>query len=124
MIVQQDIITEVLPLVSDALRGQDAGAVTFQFGSDRVIVAQALLTNGQPIDPMAAHDTLTRLVQRFTTAGWTNHTCRDEEEDEITRASFYRPAPVEEIPGTWCDGYDTNGDKCGKSMHHKGQCAH
>lgn len=30
----------------------------------------------------------------------------------------------EEIPGTWCDGYDSSGDKCGKSMHHKGQCAH
>jgi hypothetical protein len=33
-------------------------------------------------------------------------------------------AAPEEIPGTWCGGYDSSGDRCGRSMHHKGDCAH
>lgn len=31
-------------------------------------------------------------------------------------------AELKEIPGTWCDGYDSFGDHCGRSMHHKGEC--
>lgn len=32
--------------------------------------------------------------------------------------------PPHGIPGTWCDGYDSNGDSCGLSLHHHGDCRH
>jgi hypothetical protein len=31
---------------------------------------------------------------------------------------------VNGIPGTWCTSYDSNGDKCGRSNHHRGDCRH
>ncbi len=30
--------------------------------------------------------------------------------------------PAHGIPGTWCDGYDTAGDPCGRSLLHQGDC--
>ncbi|MGW3929834.1 hypothetical protein ACWECC_17270 [Streptomyces microflavus] len=32
--------------------------------------------------------------------------------------------PQHGIPGTWCDSYDSNGDNCGRSLHHRGICRH
>ncbi|MER5615969.1 hypothetical protein [Streptomyces sp. NPDC002215] len=32
--------------------------------------------------------------------------------------------PPHGIPGTWCDSYDSNGDTCGRSLHHYGDCRH
>ncbi|MFE0490279.1 hypothetical protein [Streptomyces griseoaurantiacus] len=31
---------------------------------------------------------------------------------------------VNGIPGTTCQGHDSNGDKCGRSNHHRGTCHH
>jgi hypothetical protein len=28
------------------------------------------------------------------------------------------------IPGTWCDGFDSGDERCGKSLLHKGDCRH
>lgn len=37
----------------------------------------------------------------------------------VWRATERRPSG---IPGTWCDGYDGNGDNCGRSLLHAGPC--
>lgn len=38
--------------------------------------------------------------------------------------SVDRVASPRGIPGTWCDGFDSNGDRCGLSLHHEGRCLH
>lgn len=84
-------MAESCALLQEALNFRSyQGAVTVQFGSDRVRVMRALRRSGEPLDPMASHDAIERLIEVFTAAGWdVVGAIRDEVEDEYISASLF-----------------------------------